>query len=111
MGRKTNHTNNDKRQTKLAFLKFFMRYLYLFCILFLSYITHAQHIINGKISDLNTGEPLIGATILHADGEGTVSNYDGYFELRLKKGYTLLLLPMWGIKLIKKRFGLTEILN
>ena len=67
-----------------------MRYLYLFCILFLSYITHAQHIINGKISDLNTGEPLIGATILHADGEGTVSNYDGYFELRLKKGvYTI----------------------
>ena len=67
-----------------------MRHLSLFCILFLSYITQAQHIINGKISDINTGEPLIGATILHADGEGTVSNYDGYFELRLKKGvYTI----------------------
>ena len=67
-----------------------MRYVSLFCILFFSYITQAQHIINGKISDLNTGETLIGATILHADGEGTVSNYDGYFELSLKKGvYTI----------------------
>ena len=63
-----------------------MRYVSLFCILFFSYITQAQHILSGKISDLNTGETLIGATILHADGEGTVSNYDGYFELRLKRG-------------------------
>jgi len=68
-----------------------MRYLFLFCILFLSYNTEAQHILNGKISDKNTGEPLIGATILHADGEGTVSNFDGQFELRLKKGtYTII---------------------
>ena len=67
-----------------------MRYLSLFCILFLSYNTQAQHVLNGKISDKNTGEPLIGATILYADGVGTVSNFDGQFELRLKKGtYTI----------------------
>ena len=67
-----------------------MRYLSLFCILFLSYNTQAQHVLNGKINDKNTGEPLIGATILYADGVGTVSNFDGQFELRLKKGtYTI----------------------
>ena len=67
-----------------------MRNLFLLCILFLSFNTHAQHVFNGKISDKNTGEPLIGATILYADGVGTVSNFDGQFELRLKKGtYTI----------------------
>ena len=55
-----------------------MRY-YLFSAYYFLVILLGTAYTNGKISDLNTGETLIGATILHADGEGTVSNYDGYF--------------------------------
>ena len=67
-----------------------MRYLSLFCVIFFHFNTQAQYLLNGTISDKNTGEPLIGATILYADGEGTVSNFDGQFELNLKKGtYTI----------------------
>ncbi|MEZ4949580.1 MAG: carboxypeptidase-like regulatory domain-containing protein [Saprospiraceae bacterium] len=42
----------------------------------------AQSTIRGVIKDMNSGEPLIGATILiNQTGEGTVTDFDGAFEL------------------------------
>ncbi|NNE29219.1 MAG: TonB-dependent receptor [Saprospiraceae bacterium] len=47
--------------------------------------THAQSIFRGKVFDAETGEPLIGATILFENG-GTTSNPEGSFELSLPAG-------------------------
>jgi len=46
--------------------------------------------IKGNLIDENTGETLIGASILYAEGKGVVADIDGNFELKLSAGvYTL----------------------
>ncbi|MCB0608212.1 MAG: TonB-dependent receptor [Lewinellaceae bacterium] len=52
-------------------------------IFLLSSGLNAQTVIRGEITDNDTGEPLIGATVLvKSTGEGTVTDFDGAFELR-----------------------------
>lgn len=47
----------------------------------------SQNLIKGTVSNGATGEPLIGASIfVNATGEGTVTDFDGSFELKLKGG-------------------------
>ena len=43
-------------------------------------VTFAQKTITGKVVDSN-GEPIIGASIVTADGTGTVTNFEGVFTL------------------------------
>lgn len=53
---------------------------------------HSQNVIRGKVEDKDTGEPLIGATILIKDSEeGTVTDYDGSFELRTERSFPISL--------------------
>lgn len=67
-----------------------MRLFILLCLLVAGINTQAQHTLSGTISDQHTGEPLIGATITYAKGEGVVSDFDGQFSIKLKKGtYTI----------------------
>lgn len=41
----------------------------------------AQQQLNGKIFDFNTKKPLSGATIINSEGDGTVSDKNGLFEI------------------------------
>ncbi len=45
-----------------------------------------QGLITGKVFDLETGEVLIGATVVYAPGKGTITNPDGKFELPVDQG-------------------------
>jgi outer membrane receptor protein involved in Fe transport len=59
-------------------------------LLFLSATLWGQTVIRGQILDAGNQEPLIGATILiKATTEGTVTDYDGNFELRTEQSYPI----------------------
>jgi len=55
------------------------------CLVFLPGIIDAQTTIKGKVRDAETGEDLIGATIVVPGAEGgTLTNYDGEFVLKVE---------------------------
>jgi iron complex outermembrane receptor protein len=57
----------------------------------------AQRTINGTIKDASTNEPLIGANILVlGTSSGTVSDFDGNFELQVPEGSTQLRVSYTG---------------
>ena len=48
----------------------------------------AQTTLRGKVTDANTGEPLIGATIVYGKGKGTATDFDGNYSLLIQEGET-----------------------
>ena len=66
-----------------------------------SQLLNAQ-IINGKITDLNTKESLIGVNIISEEGSGTASDIDGEYQLKLTEGNQKLLLNILDIKKLLK---------
>lgn len=64
-----------------------------FVLLFVSLSLSAQVVIRGDVSESGSSEPLIGASITVKGGsEGTVTDYDGSFELRVRASLPLTLL-------------------
>ena len=56
-------------------------------ILFFPVILFAQKfMIRGVITDANSGETLIGATLSYGDGKGVITDMDGRYYLKLDKG-------------------------
>ena len=49
-------------------------------------LAFAQNVISGHISDVRTGEPLIGAAVIvkNEKSQGVVTDYDGNFTLQTK---------------------------
>ena len=86
------------------------------CLLILiflnSQLLNAQ-IINGKITDLNTKESLIGVNIISEDGSGTASDIDGEYQLKLTEGNQKITFKYIGYEEITKTFNIAknEILN
>ncbi|MCX6277884.1 MAG: TonB-dependent receptor [Bacteroidetes bacterium] len=64
------------------------KHITLFSLLFLLpvLIFAQKHTIRGTITDANSGETLIGATISYGEGKGVVSDMDGRYFLALEKG-------------------------
>jgi len=60
-------------------------------------------LISGIITDAQTGETLIGANIIYAAGQGTVTDIDGYYELELAYGDYPLTISYVGYNPIEKR--------
>lgn len=58
-------------------------------------VTFAQKTITGKVVDSN-GEPIIGASIVTADGTGTVTNFEGVFTLNNVKDKSELTISYVG---------------
>ena len=73
---------NTKRNT---YFSFFVS----FAFLFLSNISFGQ--VSGVVTDANTGDPLIGASVFVVGNEtlGTVTDYEGRYELGADVGQTL----------------------
>ena len=67
--------------------------LFLFALVLAPLWGLAQNVITGHISDIRTGEPLIGASIVvkSEKGQGVVTDYDGNFTLPTKKEAPLTL--------------------
>ena len=67
------------------------------CLLLLSGTTFGQRTINGNLSDVKTGDPLIGATVqLKSSGEGTTTDIDGNFSLVSENDADVLILSYTG---------------
>jgi len=68
-----------------------MRGSILIIVLVCTYLNlNGQGIIEGVVSDANTGETLIGVNILYGEGLGTVTDTEGYYTMELEDGdYTI----------------------
>lgn len=62
--------------------KYYLLLIFLFPAAFLS---AQQALLTGRVTDAKTGEPLIAATI-SLQGKGTVTNFDGFYELEANAG-------------------------
>lgn len=60
--------------------------LVLICLLSFSGLKAQQGIVTGVVRDAQTGETLIGANIVYGPSQGTVTDYDGNFSVRLSPG-------------------------
>ncbi len=65
---------------------------------------HAQTTISGKITDKNTGEPLIGATIVYEKGKGTASDFDGNYSFKISEGKRNLIISYVGYEKLTHSF-------
>ena len=65
-------------------------FLFIGCCLFSIAAVAQQVTINGQLTDADTNEPLIGATISIGGGMGAVTDYDGQFSLTLDQGKHIL---------------------
>ncbi len=71
--------------------------LYLFLLLLLYGAgAGAQTTVSGTITDADSEEPLIGATILAGETTGTVTDFDGFFELSVPEGVDELVISYTG---------------
>ncbi len=65
---------------------------FIFILAFAPFL-NGQTVLRGTITDAENNEPLIGATVLvKGTGEGTVTDFDGAFELRTDAPYPLVIL-------------------
>ncbi len=69
----------------------------IFALLFLSTAVFSQTTVRGKVTDATNGEPLIGATVLVKNSsDGTVTEPDGSYEIRLAAGQNTLVFSFTG---------------
>ncbi len=69
----------------------------IFALLLLSTVAFSQKTVRGKITDAANGEALIGATVVaKGTSNGTVTDIDGSYELRLENGQNTLVFSFTG---------------
>ena len=75
-----------------------------FCLLacFFSCYISAQTMVSGKVVDANTGEALIGATIIYGKGKGTATDFDGNYSFLIQEGERSLKVSYVGYQEITK---------
>lgn len=85
----------------------FYRLLTVVCFsIFTISLLQAQEVLRGIVTDTNTGEPLIGANVqVEGAADGTVTDFDGSFELRTEAPFPLVLLVSY-IGYDEKKFKL-----
>lgn len=83
---------------------------FLFILLACSLIIKAQDsskvILSGSIKDSQTGEALIGATVLAKTGVGAIADIEGNFVLKLPKGEYIIEISMLGYKKYSQKMKL-----
>lgn len=83
-------------------MEFLLRHIIAICVSLMPTIAYAG-IVKGKVTELGTGEPLIGAAIITQDGQGTTTDIDGNYSLTLKDGTYTLKVRYIGYKSIVKQ--------
>jgi len=79
----------------------------LFLGIILSCVTLAQTTLSGKVTDANTGEALIGATVIYGKGMGTATDFDGNYSISLHKGERSIQVSYVGYKVISQVVTIT----
>ena len=72
-----------------------------FCVI-ISFGALAQTTLSGKITDANTGEVLIGATVIYGKGLGTATDFNGDYSISLHPGERSLQVSYVGYKEVVK---------
>lgn len=68
------------------------RFLFLLCALLTTTMMMAQKTISGVVIDKNSGEPLIGASVMEeGTTNGTVTDFDGFYTLTVKDGAQIII--------------------
>ncbi len=68
----------------------------------LSMVSFSQTTLSGKVVDANTGESLIGATIVYGKGMGTATDIDGNYTISIHSGERSIQVSYVGYKAINK---------
>jgi TonB-dependent starch-binding outer membrane protein SusC len=70
---------------------------------FLSGLTYAQRTISGTVTDTDTGEPLVGASVLVKGAEqiGTATDFDGKFSLEIPSDAASIIVSYIGYNLME----------
>ena len=90
---------------------FFMKRLSILLILIqlVSFGAYAQTGIFGTIKDADSGETLVGAAVYNDSlQKGTITDYNGYYDLQLKPGQYLIRFSYLGYTTIEKRITIDE---
>jgi len=84
--------------------------LIIFAIINSALFAQEKHTVSGEITDSETGETLIGATVMlkEAAGVGAVCNAYGYYSLSYNKGTYTLLVRSIGFETFEKKIELTS---
>ena len=85
-----------------------MRYFYLLLCLLFAINVQAQVTLQGYVQDYNSNETLIGATVVVKNEKGTVTDFNGFYQLSLPKGTYELSISYVGYQALKKTITLTK---
>ena len=86
-----------------------MKYIFTLVVLFFMVLqVNAQAKLYGKVIDSGTGESLIGATVRYGETQGTVTNFDGYYEINLKQGTYTISVSFVGYETISKEIKISN---
>jgi iron complex outermembrane receptor protein len=83
-----------------------MKKLILLVILLIGVNLHAQIIVQGYVFDNSSNETLIGATLIASNGTGTVTDFNGFYQLSLPEGKHELSISYVGYEALKKTITL-----
>ena len=89
-----------------------MKKLLLLFSLFFGINLHAQVLVQGYVFDNSSNETLIGATLITSNGLGTVTDFNGFYQLSLPEGKHELSISYVGYEALKKTitvYGTTEL--
>ena len=74
----------------------------LFLALFLPFVAMAQRTLTGKITDLNNGQPLVGATLFWKNTTaGATSTADGSYSIKRVHGFNTLVVDYLGYDVVE----------
>ena len=62
------------------------RFLFTSLLILTTFEIFSQNSVSGKVTDRNTGEPLIGATIIYGKGQGVVTDFEGNYFFSIQSG-------------------------
>lgn len=80
----------------------------LFVLMCLCFFGHTQTKISGTITDANTGEALIGATIIYGKGLGTATDFEGNYFFTILEGERSLKVSYVGYEEIIRTISVDE---
>ncbi|MEE2953811.1 MAG: TonB-dependent receptor [Bacteroidota bacterium] len=83
-------------------------FLSLLLILFFSTSLYSQTEVRGVIADANTGELLIGATIVYGKGKGVSSDLDGNYSFYIQPGERNFRVSYVGYKEINRKINIQQ---
>ena len=81
----------------------------LFLLIFvLPFSTYSQNVVTGNVSDLTSGEYLIGASVIYESNKGTTTDFDGNFRFSTDKKSLTLKISYVGYESLEKKIDLSS---